>query len=86
MVYVGAVQMRMDYRRTALEEVETKLFGEARGRRKGGFRPHSVEQHLSGAGAVLIEASPYRPGDPSSGVGKGSVPRLAGRPVFQCTV
>ena len=78
--------MRMDYRRTALEEVETKLYGEARGRRKGGFRPRLVEQHLSIAGAVLTEASPYRPGDPSSGVGKGSVPRLAGRPILYSAV
>ena len=86
MAWVVAVQTMVDYRRTALEEVKTKLFREARGRRQGGFRMHLVEQHLPIAVAVLTEASPYRPSDLSSGVGKGSVPRLAGRPVFYVSV
>ena len=78
----------MDYRRTALEEVETKLYGEARGRRHGGFRPRSVEQHLSIVGAVLTEASKYRPGDLSSSVGKRFVLSLADLfcPLFSCVV
>ena len=37
MVWVEAVQTMRDYRRTALEEVKTKLFGEARGRRREAF-------------------------------------------------
>ena len=37
MAWVVAMQTRMDYRRTALEEVKTKLFGEARGRRREAF-------------------------------------------------
>ena len=43
MVWVEAVQTMVDYRRTTLEEVKTKLFRDARGRQKGGFRPHLVE-------------------------------------------
>ena len=43
----------MDYRRTALEEVQTRLYGVARGRRHGGFRPHSMEQHLPVAGGSV---------------------------------
>ena len=37
MAWVVAVQTRVDYRRTALEEVKTKLFGEARGRQREAF-------------------------------------------------
>ena len=32
-----------------MEEVETKLFGGARGRRHGGRHPHFVDQHLLAA-------------------------------------
>ena len=37
MVWVVAVQTRRDYRRTALEEVKTKLFGDTRGRQREAF-------------------------------------------------
>ena len=37
MPWVVAEQTMRDYRRTALEEVKTKLFGEARGRRREAF-------------------------------------------------
>ena len=53
MVRAGAMETMMDYRRTALEEVQTKLYGAARGRRHGGLRLHFVEQHLPVAGGSV---------------------------------
>ena len=37
-----------------MEEVETRLFGGARGRRRGGRHPHFVDQHLLAADDSVV--------------------------------
>ena len=62
--------------RTTLEEVKARLFGGARGRRRGGSHPHAMVRHLSAADDSVGCDRPNRLGDLAEGRSSRFVPSV----------